>query len=146
MLFTILGSLVGLAGPLLSWANKLTDLKAAQVAAKTETEKAYIQQQIEEAHDRKAVITAEIQNRFGATVRTTMQALLAIGPITYIMKVFLWDKVVGSFKGCVGDTSALEYCKLYETDSLRDPNLWWVAMAVVTLYTMYDIASRTMRK
>lgn len=135
MLFTILGALTGLAGPISSAVAKLADLNIAKVQAASNVEKEGIDAQIAEAHDRMAVLVAEAGSRINAIIR----GLIAFGPMTYLNKVFIWDKVLGSFLGHSIDGS------MFTTDGL-DANLWTVVTVCLSFYFVYDIAASWRKK
>ncbi len=132
-LATILGFITGLAGPISAAVAKLTDLQIAKVQASTDTEKMTIDAQIAEAHDRVSVLQAEAGSRVNAIIR----GMLAFGPMVYLDKVFIWDKVMGSFLGYTKDA--------FSTDPL-DANLWTVVTVVLSFYFVYDIAASWRKK
>jgi hypothetical protein len=133
MLALILGFITGLAGPLAQVANNITDLNKMKVQAQNNTELAQINSQLEAVHDRRATLIAEAGSRVSSVINASARLLLALGPIVILNKILVWDKAWGSLKGCVGDTSHMPLCKIYNTDAL-DPNLWWVVMATVGFY------------
>lgn len=134
MLASILGLVTGLAGPMVTLGSKLADLKTAQLNAKNSTEKAEIERQIEETHDKKAVLVAEAWNRIGAMFNAGTRMFLAIPAGIVLWKLLVWDKVIGSFKGCATPgMSKLTDCYPHRTDAL-DPNMWWVVLGVVGFY------------
>ena len=143
MLGTILGFITGLAGPISEITGKIVDLKRSRVEAESNIEKAEIDRAIQESQDRKAVLLAEAGHRLAASLNATMRMTLALGPAAVLLKIFLWDKVIGSFAGCSGNMTEgmWEKCKIYVTDAL-DPNLWQVVMAVIGFYFLYDIVAR----
>lgn len=141
MLSVILGFVTGLAGPIANIASRIVDLQAKKVNAATEIEKARIDQQLEEAHDRKAVLVAEAGNRLAGTLNASMRLAIALGPMTVLTKIFFWDKVVGSFAGCAGEAGQNIGCETFRTDAL-DTNLWAVITAVIAFYFVYDLATR----
>jgi hypothetical protein len=120
MLAIILGFLTGLAGPISTLVGKVADLKTEQLKASTDKEKAQIQQEIEEVHDKKAVLVAEAGNRIAAAINASIRLALAIGPMLYILKYYAWDKVIGSWYGCSGNfpTKTMEQCATFSTDPL----------------------------
>lgn len=127
-MLNFIGLLTGLGPSLISLGDKLAGLVIARQQAKTQEELAKINQQIEEVHDKRAVLIAESGSRINSIIR----AIAAIGPIAYLTKIFLWDKVIGSIVGCAG--SAAEHCKtVFNTDQL-DANLWWVVLGVIGFY------------
>lgn len=138
MLAMILGLITGLAGPISSVIAKISDLKIAQVQASTDVEKIHIGAQIDEAHDRMAVLTAEAGSRINAIIR----GLLALGPMIFLWKIFVWDKVIGSF---MGHSCFKGECSVFNTDSL-DSNLWMVVTAVLGFYFIYDMAASWRKK
>jgi len=139
-MWSILSFITGLAGPLKALIERISSLEIAKITAKTAVEKAVIEAQIEEVHDKRAVIIAAAGNRLWAAIIAIVQLLIASGPICYLTKIFLWDKVIGAFAGCVGRNVPAS-CKLYETDPL-DPYLWMVIMTIISFYFI----STAMRK
>lgn len=131
----ILGFITGLAGPIAQVVNKISDLQIAKVQASTDQAKMVIDAQISEAHDRMSVLVAEAGSRINSIVR----GLLAFGPMTYLNKVFVFDKVIGSLLGHSSDHSA------FTTDAL-DSNLWTVITVVLSFYFVYDIAASWRKK
>jgi hypothetical protein len=74
-----------------------------------------------------------------------MRMALAMGPALVLLKLFAWDKVVGSFYGCTGDVARhMTDCTTFRTDAL-DEHQWLVIAAVVAFYFAYDITSRLKR-
>lgn len=137
MLSLILGFVTGLAGPIASIASKISDLQLAKVQATTNTEKMKIDQQIEEAHDRRMVLIAEAGNR----LNSYMRFFIALGPASLLFKVTFWDKVMGSLVGCTNPTIASQ-CYAFRTDP-SDPQIWTVLIAVIAFYFAYDLAARS---
>lgn len=133
MLSIILGFITGLAGPISSVVAKLTDLNIAKVQATTDAEKLHIDAQIDEAHDRVTILQAEAGYRLNAIIR----GLLAFGPMVYLDKVFIWDKVVGSFAGYTKD--------IFTTDALTS-DLWTVVTVVLSFYFVYDMLASWRKK
>lgn len=145
MLSLILGFVTGLAGPISNIVGRISDLKIAQVTAQTDTERNKINQQIQESEDRKSVLVAEAGHRVVAAINATMRVALTLGPLAVLMKLMLWDKVIGSFWGCGrGGPSTDEQCYTFNTDPL-DAYQWGVITAVIAFYFIYDLASRARR-
>jgi hypothetical protein len=134
----LIALITGLAGPIASVIAKVTDLKLAQVQATTDVESLHIAAQIDEAHDRLMILQAEAGSRLNSIIR----GLLAFGPMIYLNKVFVWDKVIGSLWGqsCVKGV-----CSVFNTDAL-DSNLWTVVTVVLSFYFLYDIAASWRKK
>lgn len=134
MLSIILGFVTGLAGPITNVVGKLLDLKTAREQAQTDVQKAKIDQQIEDVHDQKAVLIAEAGNRIVSVINGTLRGLGFLTALTFFAKITVWDKVIGSFKGCAGDgTRDLLQCITHRTDGL-DPNMLWVLLGIFGFY------------
>ena len=133
----ILGFLTGL-GPIIgNLGSQILSLEKAKLSAKTEVQKQEITKEIEAIHDKRAVLVAEAGSRLNAYFR----AFIALGPAAYLSKIFLWDKVVGSFAGCSMVNS--EYCRtMFQTDNL-DPYLWAVVTAVIGFYFLSTFGARS---
>lgn len=139
MFFTILSFITGLAPSLFNTGNKIIDLQAQKVNAQSNAQLKEIDQQIDEAHDRRDVLIAEAGDRLATAINVSVRTLLAIGPVVLLSKIFIWDKVIGSFAGC--SASKAPACNIYVTDAL-DANLWMVITAIISFYFLYDIAAR----
>ncbi len=132
MLSIILGFVTGLAGPISNIAGKIVDLKSAKLIASNDLEKKQIDAQIEEAHDRKAILIAEAGDRLATMMNVGVRTAIGGSVAALLGKIFVWDKVVGSLYHCTD---------CFRTDPL-DTNLWWVVFAVIGFYFAYDIAAR----
>lgn len=121
----VLGFLTSIVAPLASITGKLADAKVALAKASTDQEKIKAQERVDTLQARRDVLVSE-----GSFTRANayMRFALAFGPMVYLNKIFLWDKVA----------------KLGSTDPL-DVNLWSVVIAVVSFYFLYDIAARLRR-
>lgn len=140
-MLSLLGLLTGLAGPISALGGKLADLWLARQKATTDYERAAIDRQIQESHDRQAVLVAEAGSRLAGGLNASMRFLIALGPMLLLNKYFIWDKVIGSFWDCAGSKGLLPRCDHFTTDGL-DSNLWWVVMAVIGFYFLYSIVDK----
>lgn len=134
MLALILGFITGLVGPMAQVVNNITALKQQRAKAESDKELAKIDAELQEVHDRKAVLIAEAGNRITGALNGVTRTALALGPVAILLKI-AYDKVIGSFAGCSrGSTFAdPEFCYKYNTDSI-DPNMWWVILTCVAFY------------
>jgi hypothetical protein len=123
----VIGLLLGLVDPISRIAGKIADAKTAQANAQTDREKIAADERVKALEARKSVMLAES----GGRVNQFMRAALALGPMLYLNKIFIWDKVLGGLTA--GRTDAI------------DANLWNVIIAVVGFYFLYDIAARLKR-
>lgn len=127
MLFTILGALTGLAGPIAQITGQLKDKQIAFRNADSADEKVRIQGEIEALHDRRAVLVAEAGSRLNAIIRGAM----AVPVVILLWKLLVYDKALGEW-----------------THGHTDPlgaDLWKVVAAVIAFYFLYDITARFKR-
>lgn len=127
MLFTIIGALTGLAGPISTILGKIEDRKIALAQAQTDDERNKINAEIEELHDKRAVLIAEAGSRLNAIIR----ALMAFPTVILLWKLEVYDKAFGDWTHG-------------HTDPLGD-DLWKVITAVIAFYFLYDITARFRR-
>lgn len=130
MLWGLAGKLLGLGPSILDLGKQYLDLKKSREEAKSNEEIAKINSEMAAVSDRRAVLVAEAGSRVNAIFRV----VAAIGPITLLTKIFIWDKVVGSFRGCAGEAGrVLEHCVTHRTDVVSI-ELWAVITAVIAFY------------
>lgn len=117
--------LIGLINPLASIASEIAKYKTAAQVATTDRTRIEADERVKALEAKRDVMIAE-----GSLSRLNifMRFALALGPMVYLNKIFLWDKVLG-----LGRTDAL------------DANLWGIVVAVVGFYYIYDIAARLRR-
>jgi hypothetical protein len=123
----VLSFLLALINPISAIAGDIAKYKIAQQNAQTDQERIHAQEMIETLRARRDVMMAEAAGPFG-WINALMRGLLAIGPMIYLNKIFIWDKVLG-----LGSTDAL------------DSNLWNVVMAVIGFYFLYEVTARWKR-
>jgi len=142
MLASILGFITGLGPIISSLGGKIADLQLAKAQAKSNVEIQEINAEIEATHDRRAVLVAEAGNRLAAGLNASARLLLALGPILVLLKLMVWDKVIGSFNGCaLKDAVHYPGCNTFRTDPL-DANQWIVITAVIGFYFLYSGINR----
>lgn len=124
MLWSVLGSLTGLGGAIRDITASITNLQIAKVNAASDQEKAKIDADLAEAHDRRAVLIAEAGSRINAIMRGAM----ALPTVILLWKLEVYDKAFGQWTGG-------------HTDPLGD-NLWKVITAVIAFYFIYDMAAK----
>lgn len=110
--------------PIARITDKIIDLQIKKSDAKTEQERIAADERGRSLEARRDVMIAEA----GLGLNAWMRFALAVGPAAFLLKVFIWDKVL----------------KLGSTDAL-DANLWQVVIAVIGFYFLYDIAARWKR-
>ncbi|MGD9729563.1 MAG: 3TM-type holin [Nitrospiraceae bacterium] len=110
--------------PIARITDKIVDLQIKKADAKTEQERIAADERTKALEAKRDVMIAEA----GLGLNAYMRTAIALGPAVFLLKVFIWDKVL----------------KLGSTDNLS-PELWNVVVAVVGFYFLYDIAARFKR-
>lgn len=110
--------------PIARITDKIVDLQLKKADAETEQERIAADERVKTLEARRDVMVAEA----GLGINAWMRTAIAFGPTIYLLKIFIWDKVL----------------KLGTTDNLSD-DLWKVVVAVVGFYFLYDIAARFKR-
>src|SRR3990167_4811426 len=131
-MLSILGLITGLAGPLAQATASISDLLKAKTEAKSNIQLADINRQLEEVHDKKAVLVAQAGNRLSSTLAAIAAFGLAIGPIGYTIHYYLYTKVFGSLYGCAKEAMVRtkDECATFNVDPL-DPTMASVLVASV---------------
>jgi len=110
--------------PIAKITDKIVELQIKKADAKTEQERIAADERSKALEAKRDVMIAEA----GLGLNAYMRTAIALGPTVYLLKIFIWDKVL----------------KLGATDNLSD-DLWKVVVAVVGFYFLYDIAARWKR-
>lgn len=124
--------LSGLFGTINHVTDALSNEKIAVINAKTEAERLASQERVNTLTLRRDLMIAEAATS-GLNIK--MRFIIALGPASILLKIFLWDKVIGSFIGC--SQAIPGTCKIFVTDSL-DQNLWQVVSIVVGFYFLCE--------
>ncbi len=119
--------------------NAIANERIAKINAGTEEERISADERIKALDAKRSVLIAES----GSRINMIMRVALAVGPAAFLLKVFLYDKVIGSFAGCAGPQPK-GACPTFLTDALDD-NLWKVITAVIAFYFLYEITARFKR-
>lgn len=133
-LLSLIGGLPGLISGFFGTINSITSAianeKLAQIGATTERERIASGERISQLQQQRDVLIADAAHgSWDIWVRT----IIAAGPASVLLKLFLWDKVVGSLSGCAGEAGRAAACAWFMTDPL-DINLWNVIMVVLGFY------------
>lgn len=123
-MISILSAIFKFFDPIARITDKIVDLQIKKADAKTEQERIAADERSKALEAKRDVMIAEA----GLGLNAYMRTAIAIGPAIYLLKIFIWDKVL----------------KLGSTDAL-DANLWQVVIAVIGFYFLYDIAARIKR-
>lgn len=122
----------GLFGTLNGITNAISNEKIALLTATTQQEQIAGNERIATLQQRRDVLIAEAgSSRLNIYVR----AGLALGPLVILLKLFVWDKVIGSLVGC--SQAPAGTCGKFTTDPL-DAHQWQVVMIVIGFYFLYE--------
>lgn len=137
-IFSLILGLPGMIGGLFGTINGITkalsDAKIEAIRATTEQERIIANERVATLQARVNVMIAEAGS--GSRLNLIMRTVIATGPASLILKVFLWDKVIGSFVGC--SQAARGTCGIFVTDPL-DANLWTVITIVLGFYFVSEV-------
>lgn len=141
----ILSFITGLGGTVSEITKSISNVQIARAKAETDQERMKYDAEVRELEARKAVIVAEAGHRLVAAINASVRAALAIGPISYVLKYYLWDKVIGAFVGCANlQGKAKADCETFATDGLS-PQMAVVLTAVIAFYLGYNALARWRR-
>lgn len=144
-LLTSVPSLIsGAFGTINGITKSLSDAKIASIKAVTAEEKIHADERVVTLQARRDTMIAEASS--GSRLNLIMRSVIATGPASVLLKIFLWDKVIGSFVGC--SAAPRGTCGIFTTDPL-DANLWQVVSIVLGFYFLTEISvgvTRQLRK
>lgn len=129
----------GLFGTVDNITKAISDQKIAAINATTERERVHANEMVLTLQSRRDVLIAESAH---SKVNVYMRAAISVGPTAVLLKIFLWDKVIGSFVGC--SQAAKGTCGIFVTDDM-DANLWQVIMVVLGFYFVADTSTAISR-
>ena len=115
--------------------SALSDAKIAAINATTAEEKIHADERVAMLTARRDVLISEANS--GSHLNLIIRSLFAMGPLSVILKLYVWDKVIGSLAGCSG--AAPGSCKIFLTDPL-DENGWKVISVVLGFYFVSEIS------
>lgn len=123
-MFSLLGLIPGLFNTVNGITNAIANERLAVISAKTDQERIAAQERLNTLQAQRDVLVEDAKH---SKLDVIMRFAIAVGPAAFLTKIFLWDKVIGSF------TSD----NIWKTDPL-DSNLWGVITAVVGFYFLYS--------
>lgn len=124
----------GAFGTINGITKALSDAKIAAINATTAQEKIIADERISTLQSRRDVLIAEAGS--GSRLNLIMRSGFAIVALSVVAKLYLWDKVVGSFVGC--SQAARGTCGIFVTDPL-DENGWKIIMIVMGFYFVSEV-------
>ena len=114
----LLGLIPGLFSTISGITSAISNEKIALINAQTDQERIQIQERINVLQTQRDVLVADSNH---SKLDLWIRSAIALGPTAYLLKIFIWDKVLA-----LGSTDAL------------DTNLWQVMMAVIGFYFLYS--------
>ena len=117
-LFTALPSLIsGLFGTVNGITNAISNEKIAALTATTDQDRIAAQERVNSLSMQRDVLVADAAH---SKLDLYIRSGIALGPMFYLLKIFIWDKVLASWTN--GTTDPL------------DANLWQVIMVTLGFY------------
>src|ERR1017187_2397142 len=109
----------GAFGTINGITSALSNEKIAVINAKTTEEQIAAQERVTTLQARRDVLIAEAGS--GSRINLIMRSLFALAALSVVVKLYVWDKVIGSLVGC---SQALQgTCGAFTTDTI-DENGW----------------------
>jgi hypothetical protein len=127
-MFALLGLIPGLFTTLNGITTAIANERIASINATTEQDRVAAQERLSTLQSRRDVMIAEGAH---SNINAWIRAMIALGPAIYLLKIFLWDKVLQSLTG--GSTDPL------------DPNLWVVVQTVLGFYFLFEASTGVAR-
>lgn len=121
MLSMLLGLIPGLFTTISGITNAISNEKIAALTATTQQEQIAATERVTTLQAQRDALIAE-SNR--SKLPIIIQTLFALGPVIYLNKIFIYDKVLS-----YGSTDPL------------DPHLWYVVMIIVGFYFLHFVTS-----
>lgn len=135
MLLSVPSLISGAFGTINGITAAISNAKIASINATTAQEKIVADERVSTLTLRRDLMVAEAAS--GSKLNVRMRFALALGPASILLKIFLWDKVIGSLVGC--SQAAKGTCGMFVTDPM-DANLWTVVTIVLGFYFVSEVA------
>lgn len=129
------GFFSGMFGTINGVTKALGDAKIAAINAGTAQEKIHADERVSMLQARRDVLIGEANS--GSRLNLIIRSLFALGPLSVVLKLYVWDKVIGSLVGC--SQAATGTCGAFTTDPL-DENGWKVISVVLGFYFVSEIS------
>lgn len=134
-LLTAVPALVtGAFGTINGITSALSNEKIAVINAKTTEEQIAAQERVNTLQARRDVLIAEAGS--GSRINLIMRSLFALVALSVVAKLYLWDKVIGSFVGC--SQAVAGTCGQFVTDNIDD-NGWKLISMVMGFYFLSEV-------
>lgn len=128
------GFFSGMFGTINGITKALSDEKIAVVNAGTEQERIHAQERVNTLQARRDVLIGEAGS--GSRLNLIMRSLFALPALSVVIKLYFWDKVIGSLVGC---SQALPgTCGTFTTDPI-DENGWKLIGMAMGFYFLSEV-------
>lgn len=141
MLSFLLGLIPGAFTTINGITAAISNERIKKLDAETEQERIAADERIKSLEAKRSVLVAEAGT---SKINAVMRAAIAASVVVVLAKLFVWDKVIGSFSGCAGPLGGALECATFRTDPL-DKNQWGIIVAVVGFYFLYEGAVNVTR-
>lgn len=137
----LLGLIPGAFSTINGITNAISNERIRKIDADTDQQRIQADERIKSLEAKRSVLVAEA----GASrINAFMRAAIAACIVVVLAKLYMWDKVIGSFSGCAGPLGGALECATFRTDPL-DSNQWAIITAVVGFYFLYEGAVNVTR-
>lgn len=141
MISFLLGLIPGAFSTINGITNAISNERIRKIDADTDQQRIQADERIKSLEAKRSVLVAEA----GASrINAFMRAAIAACIVVVLAKLYMWDKVIGSFSGCAGPLGGALECATFRTDPL-DSNQWAIITAVVGFYFLYEGAVNVTR-
>ncbi len=134
LLLSVPSLMSGMFGTINGITKALGDAKIAAINAATAEAKIQAEERVSMLQARRDVLIGEANA--GSRLNLIIRSLFALGPLSVVLKLYVWDKVIGSLAGC--SQAPAGTCGIFTTDPL-DENGWKVISVVLGFYFVSEI-------
>lgn len=141
MISFLLGLIPGAFSTINGITNAISNERIRKIDATTDQARIQADERIKSLEAKRSVLVAEAGI---SKINAVMRAAIAASVVVVLAKLYVWDKVIGSFSGCAGPMGGALECQTFRTDPL-DANQWGIIVAVVGFYFLYEGAVNVTR-
>lgn len=124
----------GMFGTINGITNAISNQKIAAINATTEAEKIAANERVLTLQARRDVLIAEAGS--GSRINLIIRSLFAVAALSVVVKLYVWDKVIGSLVGC--SQAVKGTCGAFTTDNIDD-NGWKIIGMVMCFYFVSEV-------
>jgi hypothetical protein len=135
LIMGIPGLISGVFGTINGLTAAISNQKIAVINAATEEERIHAQERVNTLQSRRDVLIAEAGS--GSRINLIMRSCFAVAALIVVIKLYVWDKVIGSLVGC--SQAAHGTCGAFTTDTIDD-NGWKIITMVMGFYFISEVS------